>query len=28
FVDPLTGQPFTLAELKKLDEEMFKRLGL
>ncbi|MBJ9388273.1 minor capsid protein [Acinetobacter baumannii] len=28
FIDPLTGQPFTLAELKKLDEEMFKRLGL
>lgn len=28
FVDPLTGQPFTLAELKKLDEEMFKRLRL
>ncbi|MDB0280419.1 phage head morphogenesis protein [Acinetobacter seifertii] len=28
FVDPLTGQQFTLAELKKLDEEMFKRLGL
>ncbi|WP_152634962.1 minor capsid protein [Acinetobacter nosocomialis] len=28
FVDPLTGQPFTLAELKKLDEEMFKRSGL
>ena len=28
FVDPQTGQPFTLAELKKLDEEMFKRLGL
>lgn len=28
FVDPLNGQPFTLAELKKLDEEMFKRLGL
>lgn len=28
FVDPLTGQPFTLAELKKLDEEMFNRLGL
>lgn len=28
FVDPLTGQPFTLVELKKLDEEMFKMLGL
>lgn len=28
FVDPLSGQSFTLAELKKLDEEMFKRLSL
>ena len=28
FVDPLTGQPFTLAELKKLDRKTFKDLGL
>lgn len=27
FVDPLSGKPFTLAELKKLDEETFKELG-
>lgn len=28
FVDPLSGQPFTLKQLKALDEKTFKELGL
>lgn len=28
FVDPLTGKQYTLAELKRKDDELFKRLGL
>ncbi|UOH17184.1 minor capsid protein [Acinetobacter sp. NyZ410] len=28
FIDPLSGKPFTIAELKKVDEDTFKELGL
>lgn len=28
FIDPLSGKPFTIAELKKMDEDTFKELGL
>ncbi|BCX73972.1 MULTISPECIES: minor capsid protein [Acinetobacter] len=28
FIDPLSGKPFTIAELRKMDEDTFKELGL